>query len=176
MRNAQAWPEEGPCHAYLTAFAQLTGSVGGVGQFYLHFGHRFAPCLTASHGAEAPRQCYRNAALLALSNEQYIYCEGFACPPTGIPVHHAWCINAAGTVVDPTWLQADRSDYFGVPIRRRFLAQWTQGASVWGIFSEFIPPEVLKLHPAEWRQAIPRDAPGLHEKQPPWVERLLERS
>lgn len=73
--------------------------------------------------------CYNHARELALSepNEyRYVdglagvsegfhqvgetYCECFSCVP------HAWCVNLAGEVEDPTWDAKDGRYYLGVPI------------------------------------------------------------
>ena len=47
------------------------------------------------------------------------YVEGFACGV--IPVHHAWCINDSGVVIDPTW--EDGTDYNGVVIPLAIVAK-----------------------------------------------------
>lgn len=47
--------------------------------------------------------CYANASNLArTSNGRFSYAEGYALKG-GRPVLHAWCVDAAGNVVDPTW-------------------------------------------------------------------------
>lgn len=46
------------------------------------------------------KNCYGNAALVALYNDEYTYVEGWA---TGIiPVHHAWVEDADGNAIDVT--------------------------------------------------------------------------
>lgn len=53
--------------------------------------------------------CFMNAARLAWEDADLTYCEGYAT--TGLlPVHHAWCIDLDGLVVDPTW-QYDHDGY-----------------------------------------------------------------
>lgn len=47
------------------------------------------------------KQCFANAARLALATPDLTYCEGVALAI--IPTHHAWCIDTKGRVVDPTW-------------------------------------------------------------------------
>jgi hypothetical protein len=67
-----------------------------------------------------PRQCYLNASRLALRSSRFTYVEGCAIGCSlGIPVEHAWCIDAEGRVVDPTW--KDGHDYFGVAFRTTYL-------------------------------------------------------
>lgn len=53
-----------------------------------------------------PRSCFDNAYLLAArSRGRLRYVEGYAA---GIlPVEHAWCVDLADRVVDPTWTATD---------------------------------------------------------------------
>lgn len=64
-----------------------------------------------------PQQCFDNAYRLARRwKARFRYVEGVALGV--IPIHHAWVINAAGEVLDPTWLQNSTigTEYFGVVI------------------------------------------------------------
>jgi hypothetical protein len=69
-----------------------------------------------------PRECFRNAAALALRKPDiYMYVEGYAVN-RWIAMHtvaHAWCINSDNFVVDPTWDEG--TEYFGVPFRHDYL-------------------------------------------------------
>jgi hypothetical protein len=69
-----------------------------------------------------PRECFRNAATLALRKPDiYMYVEGYAVN-RWIAMHtvaHAWCINSDNFVVDPTWDEG--TEYFGVPFRHDYL-------------------------------------------------------
>ena len=69
-----------------------------------------------------PRECFRNAATLALRKPNiYMYVEGYAVN-RWIAMHtvaHAWCINSDNFVVDPTWDEG--TEYFGVPFRHDYL-------------------------------------------------------
>jgi hypothetical protein len=64
---------------------------------------------------ETQGQCYMNATLLALADDDLTYVEG-QISMFGISIEHAWCVNADGVVIDPT-LKPDKDvgDYFGVP-------------------------------------------------------------
>jgi hypothetical protein len=46
-------------------------------------------------------QCYENAFRVASRSKAFHYVEGVAL--SLIPVDHAFCVNAEGDVVDPTW-------------------------------------------------------------------------
>lgn len=48
-----------------------------------------------------PRACYYNAYKLARRRKNLHYAEGFAA--SVIITEHAWCVDAEGRVVDPTW-------------------------------------------------------------------------
>lgn len=56
--------------------------------------------------------CYANAQYLASRRKGLRYAEGFAT--SVIPVEHAWCVDAEGRVIDPTWDYEYQPDYFGV--------------------------------------------------------------
>ena len=57
-----------------------------------------------------PQACFRNAALYAITH-RLRYVEGYA---TGVmPVHHGWCVDAQGKVVEVTW-DFMGAAYFGV--------------------------------------------------------------
>ncbi|SMH61431.1 hypothetical protein [Azospirillum agricola] len=63
-----------------------------------------------------PKACYQNAFRLATECPgRFLYAEGYALDPDyEIPMPHAWCVTEAGTVLDPTWADAERARYFGV--------------------------------------------------------------
>lgn len=62
-----------------------------------------------------PRLCFMNAAMLATQcRRRLTYVEGFALGY--FPMHHAWCIDARGHVVDPTWDEPEKAEYLGVEI------------------------------------------------------------
>ena len=70
------------------------------------------------------RECFRNAANLALSRHDLTYVEGYAVSGAAgipLPLLHAWCVTASGRVVDPTWEDSRASRYFGVPIKAGYL-------------------------------------------------------
>lgn len=60
-----------------------------------------------------PQGCFRNAALFAMEH-RLPYVEGYAT--SIIPVHHAWCLDHDGRVLELTWKELGK-DYFGVQFR-----------------------------------------------------------
>ena len=87
--------------------------------------------------------CFRNAAQLAISNpSEYTYVEGYAYTVC-IPMEHAWCVNRAGVVVDPTWGLEGKA-YFGVPIRLDTLVAALDATQYYGVFGW-----------ATWRKVYP---------------------
>lgn len=57
-----------------------------------------------------PKACFRNAAMFAFEH-CLPYVEGYAT--SIIPVHHAWCLDHDGRVLEVTWKTLG-TDYFGV--------------------------------------------------------------
>ena len=94
--------------------------------FLLQYGRLWKPMPLGRHRfVRMPiQQCFANALKLALRRPDLTYVEGWA--GRLIPIHHAWCVDEVGAVVDPTWRPLpplpDPEEYFGVP----FLARWVQ--------------------------------------------------
>lgn len=65
------------------------------------------------------KYCYHNAYRLALRCPDLTYVEGYAAGV--LPMPHAWCVDAEGNVVDNTWRDCARCDYYGIPFRTDFL-------------------------------------------------------
>jgi hypothetical protein len=65
------------------------------------------------------------------------YVEGVAVGI--IPVDHAWCVKADGTVVDPTWAGGRQKcdDYFGVPFDKITLYKIMTTTKVYGVFGSW---------------------------------------
>lgn len=77
-----------------------------------------------------PGYCFANVYRLARRfPQQYRYTEGYAVPGSAVGhgLSHAWCSDAARTVVDPTWTAPGApgigSAYFGVVFTLEFLAK-----------------------------------------------------
>lgn len=98
--------------------------------------------LPAGVGRAPARQCYQNAGLLVVQNPTLTYCEGFAVSRVGVPVQHAWCLDAQGQVVDPTWPDTEQAWYRGLPYRTELCHEHWQSTQVWDLWSE-IPSQTL---------------------------------
>lgn len=58
------------------------------------------------------KRCFENAATYA-ARHGFSYVEGLACGPLR-DVHHAWVVNDAGEVLDPTWGYSPKHAYRGI--------------------------------------------------------------
>lgn len=110
-------------------------------------------------------ECFRNAGRLALKG--YTYMEGYALPEGGIPLLHAWCVDAAGAVVDPTWAAPERAAYFGVVIPTEVVCTAALLHGSWGLLGndhrdgfrllrEGLPVEQMSAGPAGRRRRVGR--------------------
>jgi hypothetical protein len=71
----------------------------------------------------AEKQCFHNAAMLAIEGKG-TYVEGYAVSPTsGILIHHAWVTADDARAIDVTWTDPEQAAYFGVPIPNIVLAK-----------------------------------------------------
>ena len=93
-----------------------------VHEFVLHHGVVHKPQrLPKKYKRGEQHQCFMNASHLVLDNPKLTYVEGFAGHV--IPVHHAWCIDKRGKVIDPTWDYPELCEYVGVEIPTVLLAR-----------------------------------------------------
>lgn len=74
-----------------------------------------------------PRECYCNSVVIA-AMYGLIYVEGYALGV--IPVLHAWCVEpGSNKVIDPTWTDDLRKDYFGIPFAWSYIRKhWASAA------------------------------------------------
>ena len=99
-----------------------------IDEFVLKNGQAFhAKELPEEFEAGTPKQCYRNAALLAIQSPDLTYVEGYALS-FGIPMGHAWVVNEKNNVIDNTWTGPIGSgiedrEYFGVKFSDQFLTK-----------------------------------------------------
>lgn len=103
-----------------------------VEKFVLKYGRPYtAQALPFSFKQGESGACFRNAALLVCKHEGLTYVEGWAT--RYIPIHHAWCVDAAGRVIDVTWEDPHKGVYFGVPVARRLLWSTINRTQVYGV-------------------------------------------
>ena len=113
------------CRAYLEGIQQLMPKHFGTSLLLQHGrSWTFDPAFRPPMHYSTRKACFSNCLQLILRHpRKYTYVEGLAATDF-LPVAHAWCIDAQGRVVDPTWHGLERSgpsDYFGIPFRARFL-------------------------------------------------------
>ncbi len=99
----------------LEQIASLQERIGVVSleRFVLRNGREFKPMAYKGRRMK-PKHCFANATQL-MWRRGLTYVEGFASRPSiGFPLQHAWAIDAAGNVVDPTWERPAECSYFGV--------------------------------------------------------------
>lgn len=91
--------------------------------------------------------CFKASANLALGSSEHFYCEGLATFGS-VPIHHAWCVDTRGRVVDPTWddVIIDRSlhgerrylQYYGIIFREAHLRKILIDTHYYGIMDNYI--------------------------------------
>ncbi len=89
-------------------------------------------------------QCFANAQRLAMMYEDLTYVEGYAM--SIIPLHHGWCVDRDGRVVDTTWGMGEPREYFGVPINTRYIRKIVfAGRSYTAVFENWVvdPPQPI---------------------------------
>jgi hypothetical protein len=94
-------------------------------------GEAFEPRpLPSGYGLSPSEDCGVNAARDAFRSP-LTYVEGFALRGSfypGIPILHAWCVDAAGGVIERTWAHDDEIEYLGLRIATGTLRRWRREA------------------------------------------------
>lgn len=133
---------------------------GNMWRFILDNGFTFnASALPNEYEHRTQKECFKNCTHLMIEDSSLIYCEGFA--HNIIPVHHAWCVDQDGNVVDPTWKEPENCIYHGVPFKYDFVMEAADKAQSYGIFENF--------H-LKWNMKDPKEK-FLHEI---WLEALAK--
>jgi hypothetical protein len=103
-------------------------------EFILKNGLLFAESVKVKKGRM--KECFRNAYLLADSNDKMIYVEGYAVSNACIlPLYHAWCVDSTGKVYDPTW--KDGLEYYGVPFDLNFVRRTILDRKYYGVIDNW---------------------------------------
>lgn len=96
-----------------------------------------------SHGLSMGelRNCYANAASIAIGNEELTYVEGYAMPMyPPLPVQHAWLVDKGGNVIDVTWGQGGIDtgvEYVGIPFDADAVRRSARESEVWGMIGHW---------------------------------------
>jgi hypothetical protein len=93
-------------------------------------------------------QCYANAGRLATDNHSLTYVEGYLLMH-GVPLEHAWCVDAKGHVIEPTITERGVGGYFGIPIKRSYLVRTIVKTKVWGVLSPMNNRNILTDDPKD---------------------------
>ena len=116
--------------------------------------------------------CQRNAFLLAASCPELDYAEGYALPAAEVgdlPMEHAWCVDAGGNVVDPTWTgRLIGREYCGLALDMAFLREPFQKGEPFGLlFNEELLAKVIRGDYRHWRARLSRRAGVPTERELP---------
>lgn len=128
--------------------------------FLLRNGREFPRAAELPRGLRmmTPKECFRNAAMVALRRRGLVYCEGYAMTELiPLPLPHAWLLDAHGCVADPTW--EDGYEYFGVAIARDFLKRVLSESRAnygrWGVIDRAEDDwPILSATVSEWRHKL----------------------
>lgn len=110
----------------------------------LRHGRAWAPYSERQFPRGEPGQCFANAQRLVINNAELTYVEGYAM--SVIPLHHAWCVDAEGRVMDVTWDRREGAEYFGAPISTHYLrALWLRTGHSTAVFDNWVddPPQPI---------------------------------
>lgn len=90
------------------------------------------------------RECFKNAALLALEHDELCYVEGYASRATlPLLIEHAWCLDPGGDVIDPTWEASAADEYAGLVIDRAELREALLATQRYGVVFAYRPHQPL---------------------------------
>jgi hypothetical protein len=106
-------------------------------RFLLACGQPFHAQPLPSRYRRAPmKECFANAIAIAKRTSGRIaYVEGYAMrADMPLLIHHAWCADGRGNVIDPTWNNPEDCHYFG---RVLSLAEWERETDRTGTLSAF---------------------------------------
>jgi hypothetical protein len=146
---------------------------GVIEEFMLRNGREFqGRALPARYRRRAPKMCFYNARQLVLrSSKRLRYCEGYVLwPKLPLLIHHAWAIDEAGRVVDPTLARPQDYQFFGIiletdllrPRERIYAGLLTDPAGCWRLdFMRTLDPETIDRYLTERTSSrSKRGAPG----------------
>jgi len=82
--------------------------------------------------------CFTNAFDLSQRFPELTYVEGYGMS-SNIPlaIHHAFCVDKKGNVVDPTWRDQEETAYFGVQFNQTYVANTILRTMHYGILDNY---------------------------------------
>ncbi|HEY9811307.1 MAG TPA: hypothetical protein V6D13_18435 [Halomicronema sp.] len=103
------------------------------------------------------KSCYKNCFEALWKNSKLYYCEGYGMQSDiSLAFAHAWLLNEAGEVIDPTWSDLTISEkfvYYGLVFNRNFVFNTAKQTNVYGILeNDYRNNNVLKI------KGLPPDA------------------
>ena len=115
---------------YLDWFASVGDPIAGLS---LKFGRRWkAAELPFDVKLGRQHQCFQESRALVLAQpKRFTYVEGYAFKRL-LPLHHAWCVDEHGNVVDPTWSDIESAVYCGTAFRHNAVYEGTRAKNDWG--------------------------------------------
>lgn len=92
--------------------------IGSGAEFFLKYGEEFDGGPRPDWVPQmAQNMCFSNCFDLTAMHNDLTYCEGFV-HQSGLPIniHHAWCLDATGVVIEPTLIDRpyETRTYFGI--------------------------------------------------------------
>ncbi len=123
---------------------------------FLKYGRYFGGQNAYRGPLEPLKECFRNAALLALRDERLTYVEGYGTSKTmGLPLEHAWCVDGRGRIHDPTWKQC--APCFGISFKRDFLRKTLEKTRFYGLLGVPATARAIftVLPEGRWHEPIP---------------------
>lgn len=108
------------------------------------------------------KHCYMNAWRAMMADEKLCYCEGYAMiADVPFPFDHAWCVDAEGRIVEPTW-ETPGVSYVGVCFERAFVAERISAQGLYGLLCDRSAELLFLENGAPWG-ALRAPAEKTHE-------------
>lgn len=130
--------------SYLRQRAELFKSP--VDKFLVEHGRSFEICEATFNGPRAtPKECFKNATLVAMADPGMTYVEGFVTVH-GVPIQHAWNVDADGRLIDRTLDNHDRriEHYFGIPFSTFYVTKALRINRVYGLLDGYYSHKTLR--------------------------------
>jgi hypothetical protein len=115
-------------------------------------GSAHIPAARPSHIEKQPfGECFRNSIMFVQDNPGYTYVEGFAMMEVGVVTQHAWCIDEHDVVMDVTWENPEKCQYYGIPFFETYVLEVAWKTEVYGVLCHS-NMALLDLDPKEFRE------------------------